>query len=221
MFVGLRPVWNIKNITAGAGGLISGGNQNVWRDWHRMTRQVDAYCDEPDLAQTAGGTSASIGGSNIGQVMYNQYWLPVPTVDSLTLTSHGITIYENFQDLFFSAYMPFNYGGPALVTPDDPGAFFGNMAPFPRSYQPSGHLNISRARETYIKWSTNYVSANTPCDLLVVAIAINFLLINTVNVCAKTQASVWSNKTVSSRCHTIKLREHPKAFDTTLRQRCM
>jgi len=177
MFVGLRPVWNIKNITVGAGGLVSGGNQNVWRDWHRLTRQVDAYCDEPDLAQTPGGTSASIGGSSIGKVVPDQYWLPVPTVDSMTLTSHGITIYENFQDLFFNAYMPFNYGGPALVTPDDPGALFVNMALFPRSYQPSGHLNISRARETYIKWSTSYVSANTPCDLLVVAIAINFLLI--------------------------------------------
>jgi hypothetical protein len=50
---------------------------------------------------------------------------------------------------------------------------------FPRSYQPSGHLNISRARETYVQWTTSYVSAATPADMLAVAIAINFLLMST------------------------------------------
>jgi hypothetical protein len=110
-------------------------------------------------------------------VIPDYYYLPVPTVDSLTLTSHGIVIFDNFNDTFFNQYMPYHYGGPALVTPDDVGALFVNMALFPRSYQPSGHLNISRARETYLKWTTSYVSAKTPADLLAVAVAINFLLI--------------------------------------------
>ena len=115
--------------------------------------------------------------SSIGQVMPDSYYLPVPTVDSLTLTSHGIVIFDSFNDTFFNQYMPFHYGGPALCTPEDPGALFVNMALFPRSYQPSGHLNISRARETYIKWTTSYISSKTPADLLAVAVAINFLLI--------------------------------------------
>jgi hypothetical protein len=170
MMVGLRPVWNIKSV-----------NQNQWRDWHRMTYNVQAYCDDPSLAQaasaTSGGAQVAATGSSIGEVMPDTYYLPVPTVDSLTLTSHGIVIFDNFQDTFFNQYMPFHYGGPALVTPDDVGALFVNMALFPRSYQPSGHLNISRARETYLKWTTSYVSASTPADLLAVAVAINFLLI--------------------------------------------
>jgi hypothetical protein len=95
----------------------------------------------------------------------------------MTLTSHGIVIFEKFNDTFFNQYMPFQYGGPALSTPEDVGALFINMSLFPRSYQPSGHLNISRARETYLKWTTSYVSAKTPADLLVVAVAINFLLV--------------------------------------------
>lgn len=177
MMTGVRPVWNIKGITTGVGGVVSGGNQNQWRDWHRLTRQVDAAYDTPSIAETPAAGAIAALGSSVGQVMPNQYWLNVPTVDSMTLTSHGITIFDNFQDLFFNAYMPFHYGGPALVTPDDPGALFINMALFPRSYQPSGHLNISRARETYLKWSTSYISANTPADLHVVAVAINFLLI--------------------------------------------
>jgi hypothetical protein len=178
MFVGLRPVWNIKDTTVGTGGIVNGGNQNQWRDWHRLTRMVDATCDEGTLAEhPANGVPAPSATSKIGQVIPDQYYLPVPTVDSLSLTSHGIVIFDGFNDTFFNQYMPFHYGGPALVTPDDPGALFVNMALFPRSYQPSGHLNISRARETYLKWTTSYVSAKTPADLLAVAVAINFLLI--------------------------------------------
>ncbi len=177
MFVGLRPTWNIKDVTVGSGGVVNGGNQNVWRDWHRMTKVVEATCDDPSLAETSNGLAVAATGSSIGQVIPDKYYIPVPTVDSLTLTSHGIVIFDNFNDTFFNQYMPYHYGGPALVTPDDVGALFVNMALFPRSYQPSGHLNVSRARETYLKWTTSYVSAKTPADLLAVAVAINFLLI--------------------------------------------
>jgi hypothetical protein len=113
----------------------------------------------------------------VGKVMPDNYWLPVPTVDSLALTSHGINIYEKNTDLFFGSYLPFHYGGAALCTPEDPGALFINMALFPRAYQPSGHLNVSRARETYIKWHSTYISQQTPTELHVVAVALNFLLI--------------------------------------------
>ena len=177
MFVGLRPVWNIKDVTVGAGGVVNGGNQNQWRDWHRLTRVVDAQCNARMISETPSNTAVAGLGSSIGQVIPDQYYLPVPTVDTMTLTSHGIVIFDGFNDTFFNQYMPFHYGGSALVTPEDPGALFVNMALFPRSYQPSGHLNISRARETYLKWTTSYVSAKTPADLLAVAVAINFLLI--------------------------------------------
>ena len=95
----------------------------------------------------------------------------------MALTSHGIVIFDSFADTFFSSYMPFHYGGTALCTPDDVGALFVNMALFPRAYQPSGHLNISRARETYLKWTSTYITPATTADLLVVAVALNFLLI--------------------------------------------
>ena len=177
MFVGLRPVWNIKDVTVGTGGVVNGGNQNQWRDWHRMTRTVNATSVDADVTEISSAAATSATKSSIAPVMPDQYYLPVPSVDSMTLTSHGIVIFDGFCDTFFNQYMPFHYGGGLLVTPDDPGALFVNMALFPRSYQPSGHLNVSRARETYLKWTTSYVSAKTPADLLAVAVAINFLLI--------------------------------------------
>ena len=50
---------------------------------------------------------------------------------------------------------------------------------YPGSYQPSGHVNVSRAREFYLQyWSEGAVSSEDPADLIIVASAINFLLIS-------------------------------------------
>ena len=192
MFVGLQPAWNtsvIVNTTAASTvgtstttvspnptfqspSTAAIGNLNAWRDWHRMSRQVDAQ-----FTGYIGGLGGALDIMQYG-LSPERYWLPVSTADSLSLVAHGITIYDTFQDLFFSSYLPYNYGGAALNTPNDQGAFFINFALFPRSYQPSGHLNISRARETYLNWTTQYVSSNSSVYLIVVAVAINFLLIS-------------------------------------------
>ena len=178
MFVGLRPRWDVtgvSNLTGVSSGKVS-GNQYVWRDWHRLTKVVNAVqSTNLSLALNVGGDDVAVAKDN---VMASEYFLPVPTVDTLSLTSHGITIFDSFNDTFFNQYMPYHYGGTALTTPDDVGALFINMALFPRSYQPSGHLNISRARETYLKWTTSYISPSTSAELLVIAVAINFLLIS-------------------------------------------
>jgi hypothetical protein len=178
MFVGLRPRWNttgITNLTGSQAGQVA-GNQFAWRDWHRLTKIVNAVQDTTlSLNLNVGGVAAT---ATQGNIMSSEYFLPVPTVDTLSLTSHGITIFDSFNDTFFNQYMPLHYGGTALTTPEDVGALFINFALFPRSYQPSGHLNISRARETYLKWTSSYISPSTSVDLLVVSIAINFLLIS-------------------------------------------
>ncbi len=174
MFVGLRPRWNttsVTNLTGASAGKVS-GNQYVWRDWHRLTKMVNAVQNNATVVQAGALVHTK------GSAAAAEYFLPVPTVDTLSLTSHGITIFDSFNDTFFNQYMPFHYGGTALTTPEDTGALFINMALFPRSYQPSGHLNISRARETYLKWTTSYISPSTSAELLVIAVAINFLLIS-------------------------------------------
>lgn len=178
MFVGLRPRWNItsvSNMTGNASGQVS-GNQYAWRDWHRLTKMVNAV-QSTNLALDIDVAGAAVTTTQ-GSIMSSEYFLPVSTVDTLSLTSHGITIFDAFNDTFFNQYMPLHYGGTALTTPEDTGALFINFALFPRSYQPSGHLNISRARETYLKWTTSYISPSTSVELIVCSIAINFLLIS-------------------------------------------
>jgi hypothetical protein len=167
MFVGLRPTWNVNS-----------ANPQQWRDWHRMAKVNDIVCDDYDISEVGEGSGilpTSI--TRVGQIVPNTWVKELKTVDSLTLTAHGINIHDNFPDVFFNAYNPFNYGGPAIVTPTDEGALMINFALYPKSYQPSGHLNVSRAREFFLHWNTRYVGSTTPADLLAVAIAINFLLI--------------------------------------------
>lgn len=174
-FVGMRPAWNITNPTQSGATIV--GNQNAWRDWHRLTLQVNGSFPTATRTELSSGAINNPSVSVSSDVQDDQYYLSVPTVDSMSLTSHGITIYDNLSSTFFNQYAPFHFGGANLNTPEDLGALFVNMALFPRTYQPSGHLNVSRARETYLKFVSTYISSTAPVDLEAVAVAINFLLV--------------------------------------------
>jgi hypothetical protein len=102
-----------------------------------------------------------------------------PTVEKLSITAHGIDIYKEMPGTFFHSYTPYNYGGHNISAPDDPGAHMITFCLYPGSYQPSGHVNVSRAREFYLKyWSGGVIDSDYAADLIVVASAINFLLIS-------------------------------------------
>jgi len=101
------------------------------------------------------------------------------TLDTITIKAHGIPIYNNFPAAFYNAYIPFHYGGPNIQTPDDCGACMVTFNLYPGTYQPSGHINISRAREFYLEYTSSViVSGGTQGILSVLAAAINFLLIS-------------------------------------------
>ncbi len=100
------------------------------------------------------------------------------TVDSVTIQAHGIPIYNGFLSKFYNAYLPYQFGGPNVKVPEDTGALFIPFNLFPNTYQPSGHLNISRAREFYLSYTSSVISTSFVGTLIVVARAINFLLIS-------------------------------------------
>jgi hypothetical protein len=104
-----------------------------------------------------------------------------PNLTNVTIKAHGIPIYNNFPSGFFNAYIPYNYGGHNIRAPRDIGALLITFCLYPGTYQPSGHINISRAREFYIDYDTTpLIDSTNGCrgTLIIVASAINFLLIS-------------------------------------------
>jgi hypothetical protein len=100
------------------------------------------------------------------------------TLDTLTIKAHGIAIYNDFPSKFYNAYTPYHYGGPNIATPEDCGALMVTFCLYPGTYQPSGHINVSRAREFYLGYTSSVIGTGVEGSLVVLASAINFLLIS-------------------------------------------
>jgi len=104
--------------------------------------------------------------------------VPTKTIDTITITAHGIPIYNTFSSKFFNAYVPYHYGGPNIKVSEDIGAYLIPFNLYPGTYQPSGHINVSRAREFYIAYVSSVITSVVTGTLIVSASAINFLLIS-------------------------------------------
>jgi hypothetical protein len=181
LFVGVRPNWNVNR-----------NNRWMWRDWHRMTKVDTGFFPDEGVrvdlfAKDLSSTTAQGGNPTVTQnlarlerrsICKSEFAYESNTVDTLSVAAHGIVLYDYFSSLFYNSYLPFQYGGYNIRTPNDPGALMINFCLYPKTYQPSGHLNVSRAREFYIRWSSSYVSTSSTAELLVVASTINFLLIS-------------------------------------------
>jgi len=175
IYVGLMPSYNIDP-----------SNPNKYRDWHNLTR-----INESSLYNVAHSTGvAQISNipapwptdirnfshaQSIGEIIVP---VSIPTIDSLKVTVQGNDIVSEFGSKFFSDYTPWYYGQNVLRTPSDSGAMLINFSLYPGTYQPSGHINISRAREFYIRYVSSYCSPATPCEFIAIGIAINFLLVS-------------------------------------------
>jgi hypothetical protein len=139
-----------------------------------------------------------------------------PTLDTINISAHSIDIYKEFPTAFFNNYTTYHYGGFNLNAPKDVGSLFIPFCLYPGTYQPSGHINISRAREFYLKFTSDFFGsgsaphgASTTAGLLVViASAINILgilytiinsLLNTVAVIVKAMASWIYHKNIQQR----------------------
>jgi hypothetical protein len=92
--------------------------------------------------------------------------------DRITITAHGIAIYNDMPAVLFNSYQPFTFGGHNLKTPTDSGVHLISFALYPNSYQPSGHINLSRAREFYLRYTSSVISSTATADLIVLGSAI-------------------------------------------------
>ncbi len=98
--------------------------------------------------------------------------------DNLGLKAHGIELFKKFGNTFYNSYLPWHYGAEYLQTPKDCGKVMMNFNLYPGTYQPSGHINVSRAREFYLTYDSTRINTNNPVEIFIIGIALNFLLIS-------------------------------------------
>lgn len=180
MFIGLRPTYNTNH-----------NNPNQYRDWHRMALLTDNVIDVTSKASVdvmiddtvAFNAASEKHKTASSQIVSERIVYPTitPTIDTLKLQAHGINIYDSYKSAFFSDYVPYTFGGTNITAPEDRGACMISLALFPGTYQPSGHINVSRAREFYLQYTSSVAGNLEPCDFIVVARALNFLLISDGN----------------------------------------
>ena len=99
-----------------------------------------------------------------------------PSIDTLELQAHGVNIFKETPASFYNSYIPYRFGT-CVNTPEDPGWYMMNFNFNPGDHNPSGHINVSRAREFYLKYTSSYIGANSKTDLIVLADALNFFLV--------------------------------------------
>jgi hypothetical protein len=110
-------------------------------------------------------------------INYVTYYKEEPVIKSMSLVAHGIEIYKDFSQAFYSNYLPFRFGR-TLPAPKERGSYIMNFNLYPDSRHPSGHLNATVARELYLRYTSDVISDTYQVDLIVLAKAINFLLVD-------------------------------------------
>ncbi len=134
-------------------------------DWHRFG-QVDN--DKLTTDEVLGNAGALQSKQEQGHIT------------TLQLQAHSVDLFSTFPAAFFNSYIPYQFGGSALKAPSDVGLYFYSFALYPNQYQPSGHFNVSRARELYLNYTSSFITsdASNTATFFVQAKAINFLLIS-------------------------------------------
>lgn len=164
MYMGFRPRANITN------------SQNWYKNM-RLT-SVDmptpVVITIPDVDETR----------NIMKINNVRYYEETPVVDSIEIRAHDITLYKDTPGMFYGGYVPYRYGK-AINTPEDMGWYMIPFNTLTGEYQPSGHLNVSKTRELYVKYLGNFISPNNATDFITLADCINFLVIKNGNAVLK------------------------------------
>ena len=132
------------------------------------------------FAVPAAPTSAEIIAATPGTQCTSSFNYYSPIINRLRVEAHGIPLYQSFPERFYNSYISYTYGGHNINTPEDVGAYMITFNLYPGSLQPSGYVNLSRAREFYISYDSSVIGTQAvpSADLLTVGIAINFLLIS-------------------------------------------
>jgi hypothetical protein len=163
---------------------ITGGAGYNTKDISKNRYTVVSYSGGTNIITVAGWTGETPNATTTyelftPQVAINvaQIYEETPTIDNIELKAHDITIYRKTSESFFNSYLPYRFGT-NVNTPEDRGKYFVNFNFHPGDHDPSGHVNVSKAREFYLNYESTTISNTNIVDLIASSRAINFLMVD-------------------------------------------
>jgi len=156
MYIGIRPTANLAT-------------PDRWHKYHLVTDVVTSFPVArpnpfPPPADQLGFSDAI-------------WQTATEMIDTFSILTRAVELYRKTPAKFFNTYIPYTYGGVNVTSPIDPGLYMVTFNLYPGSFQPSGHVNLSRTRELYFKYSSSVITGLVSASLNITIIAINFLLI--------------------------------------------
>lgn len=165
LMFGFQPVVNrARNTTVSTTGSQASVVSSDMEDWHRYGV----------ITNDVGQSSATVRGAASDLNVKTQ----AAHISTLQLQAHSVDLFNAFPAKFFNSYIPYQFGGSHIVSPTDEGLYLYSFALHPGTYQPSGHFNVSRAREFYLNYTSSYITSSNTATFFVEAMAINFLLVS-------------------------------------------
>lgn len=172
--------WPIEYMYIGAS---PSSNTPHFAHWHRFAVPSKQQYDLPNFLSSAtsyhynsGNVTATAASVTATGYVYNQVF------DTFRIRLQGVNLYNDYSSMFYNTYLPLAYGGININTPEDVGLLFVPFCIYPRIYQPSGYINVSRAREFDAIYNSSWIgssngSSQNTANMLVQGSAINFLII--------------------------------------------
>jgi hypothetical protein len=181
--IGLQPSVNRDNETSITAAANKTANVEVpfLDSWHLMNIVTNLTTDISSRAVVPADISdITAAGTHVADSVVERitYKLQTDVINTLSITAHGIPLYQSLNRGFYSDYIPHHYGGHSLKTSKDRGVVFVTFCLYPGTYQPSGHINVSRAREFYLGFNTSFTGEY---HIIYEGKGINFMLISEGN----------------------------------------
>ena len=161
IYFGLRPNINLTGI----------GNMTDWHRYHFVSNQLRQF----PVAVPNPGVPPPVSVLGFADAIWKR---AIPTIDTASLETRGIELYRVTPAQFYNNYIPYTFGGNNITSPDDIGMYMATFNLYPGSYQPSGHVNLSRTREFFLVYTSSVITPALAGVMVVIGIAINFLLIS-------------------------------------------
>lgn len=146
-------------------------NYNDVDNWYRnvVLKAVDLYVPAAVMDYTQVPPAPTIA------INRATYYTQIDVIDTCALKINDVEIFQEDTIKKYSSFYPYTTIG--INTPDDQGWLLLNNQIRPDMYDPSGHINMSKNREVYFKYSSSWINDAQRAKLTVIAQCINFLII--------------------------------------------